>query len=190
MTKTNWNNNTKPKDSWSGQDSNKTAFSEGTKNKTGLSEGLKQKTDFTHPGNESYVMREVLFDDPDVNFDDGECNFDGPLRITTYAAGKEMAGWGESGKNKTGYQERSKPKTDYSESERNKTVFSGSTKNKTGFAEGSRQKTDSAFPGDGSYTLLDVLINAAVLINEGECMINGPLRVTTYSTGKVKSHWS
>lgn len=94
MTKTNWSSQSKQKDNWSSPSKNKTAFSESTKNKTAFNEASKQKTDFTHPGDGSYSFEETIdFDDPDMDFDEGECLFDGPLRITTYSAGKKKTGW-------------------------------------------------------------------------------------------------
>ena len=90
---------------------------------------------------------------------------------------------------KTNWNSNTKQKDSWIGQDSNKTAFSEGAKNKTEFSESSKQKTDSTFPGDGSYTLLDVLVNAVVSINDGECMVNGPLRVTTYSTGKENTQW-
>jgi hypothetical protein len=93
---------------------------------------------------------------------------------------------------KTNWSLQSKQKDNWSSPSKDKTAYSESAKGKTKFSESSRNKTDYGYAGNGSYSFLDpVPINSSViLVNEGECLVNGPLRITTYSDGKEKNKWS
>ena len=73
-----------------------------------------------------------------------------------------------------------------------KTNWSQQSKQKDNWNSPSKNKTDFNQPGDGSYSFrTPISINDPdILINEGECLVNGPLRITTYSDGKEKNKWS
>jgi len=86
--------------------------------------------------------------------------------------------------------DHTKSKTAFSEATKAKTVFFEASKVKTSFSETGRQKTKTTEAGEGSVSLSTILVNASVLINEGECLINGVLRTTTWAAGKKKTAWS
>ena len=63
---------------------------------------------------------------------------------------------------------------------------------KTNWSSQSKKQSGWSQPGDGTYTFKDpISVNDPdILVNEGECLVNGPLRITAYSAGKEKNIWS
>jgi len=92
---------------------------------------------------------------------------------------------------KTNWSAQSKIKDSWISPSKNKTAFSGSAKNKTAFSGISKNKTDSTYPGDGSYSFKETIDfdDPDVDFDEGECLFDGPLRITAYSAGKKQTGW-
>ena len=89
--------------------------------------------------------------------------------------------------------DHSKNKTAYSEAARDKMAWSADhTKSKTDYSEASKEESGWSQGGDGTYSFrTPILLNdPTILVDEGECQVNGPLRITVFSPGKEATNWS